>query len=223
MPFNTTQNMSQVLTTISAAPAGGAANNYHQLYYDGTMFANDGEYYTYGGLVSQTSAYSPPAANDVQGYEAYWYGPPRSSFTRGFIDNSLPDGITRYVAYGAGVNVPSENKGFYFSGLRSPSSGPIFYTSTNDSINANTVSDTLISVDLSVQMSEKWANQSLPTEAPGRASAELAWVPVGKNGVLIAIGGVVYPVYANVTQSLTDTQSATNVSQYKLDVLHRVS
>jgi hypothetical protein len=204
-----TQNMSQVFTTISG---GGAANNLHRLYYDGTMFANDGEYYTYGGLVSQTDSYQPPTATEVQGYEAYWYGPPKDSFTKGFIDGILPDGVTRYVAYGAGVNVPSENKSFYFSGLRSPSSGPIFYMSPNESIAANTISNTLISVDLSVQRREKWANQSLPSTVPGRAGAELVWVPVGKNGTLIAIGGALYPVYANVNQSLNDSQLATDVS-----------
>ena len=201
--------MSEVFTTISGA--NGAANNIHPLYYDGAMFANDGEYFTYGGLFLETTGLASPAANAVQGYEAYWYGAPRS-FTPGFVDADLPNGVTRYVTYGAGVSVPSENKGFYFSGLKSPDSGPIYFGTPNASETANTTSNTLISVDLSQERSEVWANQSLPAAVPGRASAELAWVPVGKNGVLVAIGGVLDPEYAQESLSLTDAQSAQDVS-----------
>ena len=79
-------------------------------------------------------------------------------------------------------------------------------------MNADVVSTTLISVDMSTQRSEKWANQTLPTSVPGRANPEIAWVPVSKQGVLIAMGGSVDPVFAYDTLSLNDSQKAHDVS-----------
>jgi hypothetical protein len=204
--------MSQIFKTISKAPNGGAANNFGPQYYDGAMFANDDEYYTYGGLVSLTDAFPPPDSQSVEGYEAYWYGAPGKQFTPGFIAGTLPSGVTRYVTAGGAVSVPSENKGFYFSGLRSASSGAIFYTSSNESLNADVVSNTLISVNMTTQRSEKWANQTLPTNVPGRANPEIVWVPVSKQGVLIAMGGSVDPEFAYASQSLNDSQAADDVS-----------
>jgi len=212
IPFNTSSNMSQIFTTISKAPNGGAANNFGPQYYDGAMFANDDEYYTYGGLVSLTDAFSPPDSQSVEGYEEYWYGAAGKQFTPGFIAGTLPSGVTRYVTAGGAVSVPSENKGFYFSGLRSASSGAIFYPIGNESVTADVVSNTLISVDMSVQQREKWANQTLPTSVPGRANPEIVWVPVSKQGVLIAMGGSVDPEFAYANQSLNDAQEAHDVS-----------
>src|ERR1700722_8944609 len=141
--------MSQIFTTISKAPNGGAANNIGPQYYDGAMFANDDEFYTYGGLLALTDAFKPPDSQSVMGYEAYWYGAAGKQFTPGFIEGALPTGVTRYVTYGGAVSVPSENKGFYFSGLRSATKGPIYFPSGNESVNADVVSDTLISLDMS--------------------------------------------------------------------------
>jgi hypothetical protein len=175
------------------------------------MFANDNEFYTYGGLVARTDAFQPPAENSVLGYEKYWYGTAGKQFTSGFLSGTTTNGTTRYVSYGAGVSVPSENLGFYFSGMRSKSSGPIFYTTSNAALNADTISNTLISVDMTTQRSEKWTNQTLPTYVPGRANAELVWVPVGKKGVLIAIGGVIQPEFAFANHSLNANQTAESV------------
>lgn len=176
------------------------------------MFANDDEYYTYGGLVAVTDAYSPPESQYAEVYEAYWYGAPGKSFTPGFVYEPLPQGVTRYVTAGGAVSVPSENKGYYFSGLRSASSGPIFYPAGNESINADVVSNTLISVDMTTQRKEVWSNETLPSSVPGRANPEIVWVPVSKQGVLIAIGGSVDPEFAYGSQSLNDSQMAHDVS-----------
>ena len=203
--------MSQIFTTL-AKGGGGAANNLGPQFYDGGMFANDGEFYTYGGLVSKTDAFSAPDSQTVEGYEAYWYGATGKDFTPGFINYALPQGMTRYVTAGGAVSVPSENKGFYFSGLRAASNGPIFFPAGNESLNAEVVSNTLISVDLSTQRSEKWANQTLPASVPGRANPEIVWVPVSLQGVLIAIGGSIDPEFAYVNQSLNDVQMAQDVS-----------
>ncbi|KAF4637195.1 hypothetical protein G7Y89_g887 [Cudoniella acicularis] len=209
-PFNTSSNISSIFTTISKAPNGGAANNIGPQYYDGAMFANDYEWYTYGGLLSLTAGYELPPDNQVAVYEAYASGPPKQ-FIAGFRVGSVPIPMTRYVTNGAAVSVPSENLGFYFGGLRSPTWGDITYLPDNDTTLANVESTTLIQLNMTVQTSETWNNNSLPTTVPGRANAELVWVPVSANGVLVAIGGVINPTFATDYQS--DNASETAQSQ----------
>ena len=211
-PFNTSQNISAILAIISKASGGGAANNIGPQYIDGTMFANDYEWFTYGGLLPDTAAYENPDAQSVAAYEQYPSGAPKQ-FAPGYILDTLPTGITRYVTYGAGVSVPSENLGFYFGGLRSSSWGEIILDPgpANESVNADVNSLTLIELDMSVQQQEKWNNYTLPAAAPGRASAEIAWVPVSEQGILVAIGGVIDPAYANVNQTNNASVNAASV------------
>ncbi|RQM07977.1 hypothetical protein DH86_00000841, partial [Scytalidium sp. 3C] len=99
-PFSTSDNISSVMTTISKAPNGGAANNIGPNYYSGAMLANDYEWFTYGGLLSDTDAFSTQDADAVARYEAYASGPPKQFFT-GFALAQLPQGMTRYVTDGA--------------------------------------------------------------------------------------------------------------------------
>ena len=212
--FGVSQNFSNILSTISVTGGEGATNNFGQQYLDGAMFANDGEFFTYGGVAVNTSLYAPQSASSVLYYQKNWYGPPGANFRPGFAQGSLPPSMTRYLTYGAAVSVPSENMGYYFGGLRSSSSGPIFYGLEDETVTADVLSTTLISVNMTVQHSESWANQTLPTTVPGRANAELVWLPVGKQGILVAIGGVIYPEYAYVNQSDTPAQISASVSVY---------
>ena len=184
-PFDTTTTNLTALFQ-SKPKAGGAANNIAPNYIDGTMFANDDELYLYGGLLRLTDAYNYPGPEDVLGYEAYQYGPERSSWSPGFIEGSTGSEVTRYVTNGAGVNVPNENLGFYFSGMKAADGGPIY----KDDDSANVTATSLIEVDLSTMRSESWTNHTLPDSVKPRANAQLAWVPVSDKGVLLAIGGV---------------------------------
>lgn len=213
IPFNTSQNTTSIFTTISKAAGNGAVNNLGPQYYDGAMFANDYEWMTFGGLPEITDSYNPQPSSSVAAYDAYPQGV--KQFTEGYILDSLPDGMNRYVTDGASVSIPSENLGFYFGGMRSASWGPIYYLpgSSNESLNADQLSLTLIEVDMSVQYKEQWYNYTLPDAVPGRADAELVWVPVSKQGVLVAIGGVIFPSYMNPNQ--TNNASATALSQAK--------
>jgi hypothetical protein len=120
-------------------------------------------------------------------FENYQYGPDRESWEPGFIRSTLSDGVNRYVAAGASVSAPSENLGFYFSGVRGEAWGPI----TENNYSANITSDKLISVDMSTMREEVWSNHSLPDNVPGRVNGELVWIPVSESGVLVAIGGVI--------------------------------
>ena len=92
-PFNTTQNISNEFTTISKASDDGNAYNIGPQYVDGAMFANDYEWFTYGGLLQMTKAYNPPAADSVLAYDVYQSGPPRQ-FEHGFVLATLPENIT---------------------------------------------------------------------------------------------------------------------------------
>jgi hypothetical protein len=208
-PFSTTQsfNMSNVFGTTSKGAGGSEANNIGPLYYDGGMLANDYEWFTYGGLLSLTDAYPAPPETAVAQYNQYAYGPPKQ-FGNGFVLQYLPTGMTRYVTDGAAVSVPSENLGFYFGGLRSSTFGPIYYDpgANNASLNADDLSETLIELDMSSQTKAQWHNYTLPTNVPGRANAEIVWIPVSKQGILVAIGGVIFPSYANVNQFDTPAQ-----------------
>lgn len=107
---------------------------------------------------------------------------------------------------GAGVSAPSENLGFYFSGMHAKDWG-VFW---DDNESANITANTLITVDMSVMGQEKWTNDTLPDDVPGRASAELVWIPVSESGVLIAIGGVIYPESWE-SHNLTESQKAESV------------
>ena len=187
-PFDTTKtNLSALLSTMSKA--GGAGNNIAPNYIDGTMLTNNDELYLYGGLPRLTDSASPQSQDTVLGYEAFQYGTHRDSWAPGFYQGALTNGVTRYITNGAGVSAPSENLGFYFSGMRSPDWGPIYY----DDASANVTANTLIEVDMSTMRSEEWSNTTLPDNIIPRADAELVWLPVSKRGVLLAIGGVTYP------------------------------
>lgn len=218
-PFNTGQNLTSIFTTISKAAGGGNANNIGPQFYDGGMLANDYEWFTYGGLLGTTDAFKPPPGNEVTAYEAYATDRTRQ-FASGYTLKDLPDDLTRYVTYGAAVSVPSENLGFYFGGLRAANYGPIYYQppNSNASVRADTQSLTMMELDMSVQQKEVWNNHSLPAQVPGRAGAELVWVPVSEKGILVAVGGVIFPSYSYSTQKVNVSATAQSVSQiHELD------
>ena len=174
------------------------------------MFANDNEFYLYGGLLRDTVSLQPPLADTVLGYERFQYGPNRESWKTGFYSGQLQNGLTRYITAGAGVNVPSENLGFYFSGLKNPTGGDI-RAHGRPQFNATTVATSLVTVDLTTMRSEKWANSTIPSVIPGRSNAELVWVPSSEQGLLVAIGGVSQPEW--VFRPHSDTAASQSVSE----------
>ncbi|KAF4450892.1 hypothetical protein F53441_6031 [Fusarium austroafricanum] len=197
-PFNTTTNVTKILLdkpAMSKARGGsGNSNGAAPNFIDGALLGNDAEFFLYGGdLLQNNDLYQAPDKDKVLGYQAYQYGPDKPTWRPSFVDGKLSKGVTRYVAYGGAANVPSENLAFYFSGLRSPSQGAFF---TNDPKNrATNVSNTLITLNMEEQLYETWTNTTLKN-VKGRSNAEVVWVPVGKKGVLVVLGGVVYPEWA---------------------------
>lgn len=170
----------------------------------------------YGGAPFVLSKDDGPDADSVLAYEAYQYGSEKPLFGPSFQDTTLPDNITRYVAYGGAVNAPSENKAWYFSGMTSRSRGPIYFnTYPNGSDKAQVISNSLISLDMSVQYEEEWTNTTLPANVSGRANPELVWVPVGKQGILVVLGGVVYPEWAGDNNSTNPEKSVSHCDHHR--------
>lgn len=189
LPFNTSQN-------ISALFQQQVKGSSYPIYYDGALLANDDEYFLFGGMLTITDTEAEPAGNELLEWEGYDYGVVKPAFSPQFKTKDLSGNVTRYIAYGGAANVPSENLAFYFSGLRGETWGEIYYPNgNNDSATAIDVSNTLVTLDMTTQQDEKWTNVTLPDYISGRASPELVWVPVGEQGILVALGGVVYPEF----------------------------
>lgn len=211
-PFNMSTNVSELLERESKVVNGQAAAGIAPNYQDGAILANDYEFFLYGGLIDQTDQFAPPDADDVLLDRLASYGAEKSAFKSGIGQTKLPENVTRYVTYGGAANAPSENKAWYFGGYRSPSAGPIYTPGGDDDLNPINVSSTLITLDMTTQMDEKWTNVSLPSEIKSRANPELVWVPVGEQGILVVVGGVTFPEYATADKFSKD--EAQSVCQY---------
>jgi hypothetical protein len=157
-----------------------------------------------------TGTTESPPDDQVLSYAGYQYGPYKSAWAAGWNQESLSDNVTRYVTNGAGASAPSENLGFYFSGMRAPDWGDF----TLNNLGSNTTADTLITLDMSTMRAGKWSNNTLPSYIPGRANAELVWVPVSESGALVAIGGVINPIeiYRNQKANSTRTEESKKTS-----------
>ncbi|KAK1244916.1 hypothetical protein MKX08_004545 [Trichoderma sp. CBMAI-0020] len=189
-------------------------------YVDGALLANDAEFWLYGG--QPEIQYDPePTKNSIIGYEAFPYGGKTKDFKAGYVPNRpLPDGVSQFVTFGGAARAPSENLAWYFSGVTSESGGQI----GKDNGGAETpskISNYLITLNMTEQLFETWSNKSLSSNVKGRASPELVWVPVGSQGILVALGGVVFPEYASsnrVSQNPTASESQSPKFMQTIDV-----
>lgn len=213
MPLTPESNVTGLLLKDSISKARGGSGNNNGLssnYVGGALLANDAEFFMYGGRTLEVEHASSPAADVILSYQAYQYGPEKPLWRKGFVDVRLSHGVTRYITDGGAASAPSENKAWYFSGLTSSSRGPI-YRGTGSSAPAKNASDTFITVDMTTQYQETWANKTLPDYIKGRANPEMVWVPIGKEGILVVLGGVVYPEWAGNLTHESDNPEA-NVS-----------
>jgi hypothetical protein len=172
---------------------------------DGAMLANDHQFMLYGGNIQRLrGSYSPPDSDEITGYQLYRYGTERT-WVAGWDDVDLGDDVNRYVAWGGGVSAPSENKAWYFSGMTAEEGGEIEIGGIgNGSTLASVISKRFIQVDMENQSSEVWTNKTLPPDVDGRAGPEVVWVPVGDQGILVVLGGVVDPQWGTIVQQSED-------------------
>ncbi|KAL4951657.1 hypothetical protein BDW69DRAFT_169587 [Aspergillus filifer] len=190
--FNTqTDNLTELFGSF--AKGGGIASNLAPTYVDGTLFSNDNKFYLYGGVINPTASQDAPPDDTVLFYEAHQYGPYISDWEPQWGSNTLDDDITRYITNGAGVSAPSENLGFYISGMRAPGWGPIW-----DNETATNLSQRMITVDMAEMRDPIFANVSIPDSVPARANGEAVWLPVADRGIVVLVGGVTQPesIYA---------------------------
>lgn len=214
VPFDAKTNVTGLLLQDTLTKArGGQGNSNDPDYYDGALLANDAGFFLYGGAILRNDEiYDAPDDDEVLAYQAYQYGPNKPAWRQGFINADLQDGVTPYIAYGGGVNAPSENKAWYFSGLTSPTRGVIYTNSLNATNKPVNISNTLIELDMSEQLDEKWTNKTLPEDIKGRANPEVVWVPVGKEGILVVLGGVTYPEWAGRSHKSADPEASVSAS-----------
>ncbi|KAI3207680.1 hypothetical protein CBS147311_2781 [Penicillium roqueforti] len=205
--FNTTSDFMKLLSNMSVA---GGASSIAPNYVDGTMFANDNEFYLYGGMLPNTDSSAPPPSNQVLSYAAHQYGAYRSSWAPNWQQEYLSTNVTRYITNGAAASAPSENLGFYFSGMRAADWGDF----TLNQLQSNQTANTLITLDMSTMSDGKWTNNTLPSYIPARSRAELVWVPISESGVLVAIGGVIEPIefFRNEKANSTRTAESKRIS-----------
>ncbi|ETN46419.1 uncharacterized protein HMPREF1541_00603 [Cyphellophora europaea CBS 101466] len=157
---------------------------------DGYMFHDDDEFYAYGGayinrelLSSRTVAcvvYDEQEGEEVDPVQPNpLYAPEGGSFIRS-------------IAYGAGASVPSENLSFYFGGMQMQDGSQIgYFRRPSDRM---VVSRTLITVDTAEQKNADWQYIDPTSDTIlTRAHARMVWIPVGEQGLLIVVGGVLAP------------------------------
>ena len=100
----------------------------------------------------------------------------------------LPADVDNFVAGGASASVPSEKLAFSFSGMRSSLGGSLDLYGTNLK-----TSNSMIKVSMDPPGNATWEEKPLPEGILGRASGQLLWIPVSTQGILLAVGGVLYP------------------------------
>lgn len=205
VPFDAKSNTTGLLLQDTLTKArGGEGNSNEPDYYDGALLANDAQFFLYGGTILRNDAiYDAPDSDEVLSYQAYQYGANKPAWAKGFKNAKLGEDVTPYIAYGGAANAPSENKAWYFSGLTS-STHEVIYFNSNATTKAVNVSNSLIQVDMKEQLNEKWSNITLPDFIKGRAQAEVVWVPVGEQGILVVLGGVTYPEWAGRSHKSAD-------------------
>lgn len=177
----TTSNLTELLTPYANA------STFPNSSYSGYMFADDYQFVTYGGLATfATQAVEPLAANYIYDYAVFEENASELPPALGPTDATLPDDLTRYVTNGAGVSAPSEHLGYYFGGVTSD-------PATFDAGFPQEPSDGFIKVNMTNPDQLTWSTRRLPSKILTRVDAQLVWLPVSAQGILVTIGGVIYP------------------------------
>lgn len=157
------------------------------------------------GEFSGTAPAIPP--NQTLGYQAYSSTPGQT-----IANETVPVTLTisNYIAAGAGVNVPSESLGFYFSGLVASGEVQIVFEGTKGEV-PNTLASSMIRFDMSNPQNPTGLSLPLPDYVAPRASAELVWIPVSSQGVLIAIGGLANLTALDLNINFTSSDHSSSV------------
>jgi hypothetical protein len=191
--------------THTLAPGGQGITAYPN-YVDGAMLASNSSFYLYGGVATVREAQDTAPSNDSIAYfERTQYGVERDTRDNSWSMRRLPEDISNYVAWGGSANAPSETKSWYFSGLKSSTDAALTRdalteeAAEDESYLPSVESEWLTTLDATRQTDPQWSQERIGIEA--RASPEVVWVPVGEQGILVVLGGVVYPHWATYYQT----------------------
>ena len=143
-------------------------------------------------------------ANQTLGYQAYSSTSGQTIANETVVPMTLT--ISSYIAAGAGVNVPSESLGFYFSGLVAPNGVQITPEEP-----PNTLVSSMIRFNMSNPQNPTGLSLPLPDYVAPRASAELVWIPVSSQGVLVAIGGLTKLTASDLTIDFASSDHSSSV------------
>jgi len=175
-------------------------------------------------------AHNKRTSTDINVMQANMYKPPSAiTWSAGVNDQYDPAnsyGVSNNVAMGAWTNAPSEDLGFWFSGLQAANGGVVDYLPyQNKSDQANTDSRTIIKVDMSSPGKAKWQNLTWPSWLAPRSEGGLVWLPYGENGILLAFGGIDLPgdqgasgIVLNASAQAAKNSYMTNIAVY--DIAH---
>ncbi|OAP54494.1 hypothetical protein AYL99_10942 [Fonsecaea erecta] len=195
--FDTTKANPAIFQSINEGPI----SNY---YLDGYMFADYDEFYAYGGMYY----FSGDTITDRTVNDPLYDIPPDSSIQAGVpnVAYSPQSGsFIKDITNGAGANAPSENLCFYFSGKYNEDGTAFSYFSP-----PKDYSPWLIRVDTTLQGHADWSREDLTlSNITLRSEGALVWIPASTRGLLIAIGGVVYPADLN---GYLETDNTTDIT-----------
>ena len=120
--------------------------------------------------------------------------PTASRFDPGFSPNQPTGDVSDNITSGAYASAPDQGLGFYFSGMVSANRTKLELNSDDLGANHPTVtSPTFIKVDMTTPNKATWTSLKWPSNMIPRSEGGLIWLPYGKKGVLVAIGGVEVP------------------------------
>jgi hypothetical protein len=159
-------------------------------WFDGYMFADYDEFYTWGGM--SIGATDGAGVVTERLYDAPQFS--TNNLNRPDFNYVPKDSQGNPFVYamtnGAGANAPSENLGFYFGGFDSSNLGPLSF----DSADSYNLSQSFIQVDTKEPGDAVWSAVNIePLDLKSRAEGGLVWLPAGKRGVLLLLGGVLKP------------------------------
>lgn len=127
---------------------------------------------------------------------------------------------TRKFTQGSWVSAPSEDLGFWFSGLRAAGYEDINYeVSSGDSDQANTSATDFIKFNLQTPGQASSLNMTWPAGVEPRAEGALVWLPYGNKGMLVAFGGIGTPADLQVSGLFPTYNDTTGTNNYMNNVL----
>lgn len=142
--------------------------------------------------------------------------PNTTTFSAGYVSNYQPQIMgpaIDNVCCGADVSVPSQSTAYYFGGLMSENDTPLIYpypTRNYTSSLPTVVQRLFVECDQPMGSPTSCSYLSVPSRLAARAEAGLIWVPYGKRGLIILIGGTTQPADLQLNNANTSNSSPSN-------------